>query len=280
MKAAPIQPGTLCTSCGYDLAGLQETGVCPECAQECSVTVKHYRSISQKHEPYLVICRGMRKLLNGYVVLAFGLLAVFFLRTLFNDAGIVLRIILFVSFFCITLSFALGILQIATPLPKHNDPSSTSGYSKLVWASIIGLVLSFLFVVPVLVFFNNLTSLALAYSAFPGILVMLIVGTAGIANNVTRHMGVHGLHTPLLIIVTAAFVVMCPVFWSAYAFEYADRNFRAKPLGLTGGEWQDIYILSVLALFVAHFLVTLAFWLKVRKRVKKLPASTTTPPTP
>ncbi|RNC80310.1 MAG: hypothetical protein ED559_00390 [Phycisphaera sp.] len=30
----PLQPGTLCTNCGYDLAGLQEGCVCPECGKK------------------------------------------------------------------------------------------------------------------------------------------------------------------------------------------------------------------------------------------------------
>lgn len=280
MKAAPIQPGTLCTNCGYDLAGLQETGVCPECAQECAVTIEHYRSLSQKYDPYHIICRGMKKLHCGYLVLAATLLAFIILPRIAAFAHIMINFVLFFSLCCVVMLYIAGILEITTPFPKHSKPSDKSGYSTLVWISVAGSILSILFVTPVLVYIDSAMSMTLAYSIFPGMLFVLIIGTAGIADNVTKHMGVQGLHTPLLFIVATASVALCVVIVSACAGEYNDRNFGTKTLGLTGGQWRDIFILSVLTLFMAHFLVTLVFWIKVRSRVKGLPTPTTTPPAP
>lgn len=280
MTSEPIQPGTHCTCCGYDLAGLQEMGTCPECAQKCTVTTKHYNSMSRKYEPYQTICRGLKRLLNSYTTLTITLLLTLLLTRITNDLPLFVSLVLFVALCVAALLLIIALLELATPFPKYSDPSTKSGFSKLVSTSLIGSVLSLLFIVPMLSLSSQIVTTALAYSALPGMLLVLIIGTAGIANNVTRHMGAPGLQTPLIAIVSIASTVMCLVFGSAYAFEYAGRNFKAKPLGLTGGQWQDIFILSVLALFVAHFFVTFAFWLKVRTRVKKLPSPTTTPTAP
>ena len=283
MPQDPIQPGTLCTNCSYDLAGLQESAVCPECAQECAASVRHYRELSQKHSPLSTIYQGLRKTLIGYAIFALLLIAFLALGSLFmyiKDAPLLASVLLLGALCCGVYVFIAGIIQIATPHANPSNPSNTSTFTKLVWTSIIGSILALVFVVPVLGCIGGTVPLAIAYALLPSALLLLILGTAGFANNVTASIGYGSFRTPLLVVQAAACVSMIAVLVSAGSFVYADQTISSRPLGLNGGHWQDIFILAVLALFAAHFLVTLIFWLSLRKHMRNLttPTAPTTAP--
>ncbi|GAB5497611.1 MAG: hypothetical protein Phyf2KO_26910 [Phycisphaerales bacterium] len=283
MTNEPIQPGTLCINCSYDLVGLQESALCPECAKECAISVSHYRELSQKHSPLSTIYQGLRKTLIGYAVFAlllFATLALGSLAIYIEDAPFLFSILLLGALCYGVYSYIAGIIQIATPFPNPSNPSNTSTFTKIVWTSLIGSILLMVFAVPVLGIIGGTVPHAIAYAILPGALLLLIFGTAGFANNVTASIGSGSYRTPLLVVQAAACISMIAVLVSAGSFVYADQMISSRPLGLTGGNWQDIFILAVLALFVAHFLVTLIFWLSLRKHMRSLTtptAPTTTP---
>jgi hypothetical protein len=269
MTQDALKPNTFCIACGYDLAGLQESAVCPECANPCIAAVEYKRTREQEHDPAQAISSGLTKLLSSYrvVLIASGIAIVLSIFRQQNDSvGHVAIFIVLIAIVGVAFDFTTGIIALVTAYPSYKDPSKPCISPKLIACTMaIGVVSVF----PLMFFLDSYVLTAAFVSALPFAFFLLTLAIARVLHNAALHLEVAGLRVITATTLALACLSIVSTLSSALAYEYAsDMYFTAKPLGFTGGQWQDLLYLSVATLVLTHFLLVLYFWVKLRKQLE------------
>lgn len=266
MTTAPLPPNTHCISCGYDLAGLAESGVCPECAAPCAKTVEHIKAREKEHDPIKAIRDGLQSMLTSYCIIAcVAAVAVVLgiLRSRVEPFDSILYLLAPVALIAVAVIFTTGIGSLISAYPSHKDPSRPCISQGLMATTTLVGVMALL---PFLVF-NNYVSATVLHSALPAVFFLFILATARSLHNAALHLGVARTGAVTSAVLTLSSLVFVVIVCGSLAQEYINHTYTPKFHGLTGGQWQDIVYLSFLALGATHFLLIFYFWLKLKPRL-------------
>ncbi len=266
MTTTPLPANTHCISCGYDLAGLAESGVCPECAAPCSKTVEHIKAREKEHDPIKSVRDGLQNMLTSYCIVAcVAAVAVVLgiLRSRVEPFDSILYLLVPVALIAIAVIFTTGIGSLISAYPSHKDPSKPCISQELMaTTTLVGVVALLPFLV-----FSNYVSATVLHSALPAVFFLFILATARSLHNAALHLGVARTGAVTSAILTLSSLVFVVIVCSSLAREYIIDTYTPRLLGLTGGQWQDIFYLSLLALAATHFLLIFYFWLKLKPRL-------------
>jgi hypothetical protein len=262
----PIQPNTFCIACSYDLAGLNESAVCPECGMSCGDTLEKSR-FRNEHATYLhSTCKGLRTTSIIYftlaaVAMANIAIAAFQYRRLSRilitlSIAACLVSVLFMCFF--------GLLRAAEPAQNTMQKTRFDVYQRTLATTAIGAVVWILLIIPFALATLSATISLVAFFGLSLALLFVILSITGIANALSDHTGMKSTRSTAI----AARVFACPLFAlltvSAIALPVAWQSKNGKFLGMNGGTWQDLFILSLASLAIVHALFTITFWIKLK----------------
>jgi len=155
-----------------------------------------------------------------------------------------------------------------------NYSRRTQIYHKLLSTGTTGVIVTVVAVLPLSIIVNTNTLVMLFSLGLPLTVLLITIGTAGIATCVAQYAGIQGLNKAAHVSRFAAYPIFVLTVVSSVAYITTGPNYYGESLGLTGGQWQDFYLMSLAALTLLHAAFTLYFWRKLRS---KLPAS---PPPP
>ena len=164
---------TICFSCGYELAGLAEHSVCPECGQDIAASLELRNFLDLNHKSLSEISAGLAATQIGYGLLSIALLysVLSFLVTMPAP----LSIILF-SFTLLGAGAALlsGFAETTTPLLFAEELKPAISHSRMLGYAALGAAVSFVVVLP-LMFVVCARSLSAVFNVFLSVSACMVV---------------------------------------------------------------------------------------------------------
>lgn len=125
VNEAGVPDGTRCVGCGYELAGLPEDGVCPECGIEVERSLKGELMLKASPGYLAMLHRGSVVALAALLLQVLNLFASVFFGMAFSMMGYgpVVSLLLVFAFVQFGLGglFLLGWWMLSTPLPSLKD---------------------------------------------------------------------------------------------------------------------------------------------------------------
>jgi hypothetical protein len=260
-----IPPNTICIACGYDLAGLKETDLCPECAMSCGDSLEKSR-FRIEHATYLhSTCKGLRTTSIIYIVLA-AVALVALASAAFQNVGLsrVFYLLSIPVFFVSVIIVCFDQFKAASPAQNLLQLTRFRVYQRTLAAATTGAIICAVLIFPFTLATHSGTIAIATFFGLSLALLFVILSITGIANALSEHTGMKSTRAAAI----AARVFACPLFalltMSAIALPVAWQSKNGKFLSMNGGTWQDLFILSLASLAIVHALFTITFWIKLK----------------
>ena len=253
--AAPLPPQAICIGCGYDLAGLPEEGLCPECGSSIAESLRLWSNTNRLETPLREIAEGLRGIKVAYaILLVMGLLSTIAYAVEYSFPDLAFRLLvlsglLFLPFFVVLMT---GQVRVSTLLPDMDGRKRHINSSACIGVGTAGAVIGAIAAFPVGTSLGPIFLIGLVIAMIFGSLGLILVGMTLLARRLTPIAG-----SPWFLKLSAWGSTLSSAVCLACATLAAIAG-----LELFGSSIENLALLSIpiaaVAFFVSHAVLTLA----------------------